>query len=156
MCLPAAPAAPHGLLPEDSSALLVDSVWWPLMAACSPPSAPAHSYHHPHLPAVPAAPRRLLPEDNPHPLASGFGAYGGWAASGELDVLEMANDMREVGCGVGMAAVPRAAQAQQLLGPGQLTPDQNGCRQNMLLARSLSLLADRATTACALPWAFLV
>ncbi|KAI7842479.1 hypothetical protein COHA_003833 [Chlorella ohadii] len=37
----------------------------------------------------------LLPEDNPHPLASGFGAYGGWAASGELDVLEMANDMRE-------------------------------------------------------------
>lgn len=39
---------------------------------------------------------RLLPEDNPHPMASGYGSYGGWAASGELDVIEMANDMTEV------------------------------------------------------------
>lgn len=37
----------------------------------------------------------LLPEDNPHPMASGYGSYGGWAASGELDVIEMANDMTE-------------------------------------------------------------
>lgn len=29
-------------------------------------------------------------------MASGYGSYGGWAASGELDVIEMANDMTEV------------------------------------------------------------
>lgn len=60
-------------------------------------------------PAARTQPCRLLPEDNPHPTASGYGTYGGWAASGELDVVEMANEMREVrrccadaGCGAGM------------------------------------------------------
>ncbi|KAL4451215.1 hypothetical protein ABPG77_009287 [Micractinium sp. CCAP 211/92] len=37
----------------------------------------------------------MLPECGPG-AASGHGDYGGWAASGELDVMEMRNSMREV------------------------------------------------------------
>lgn len=38
--------------------------------------------------------RRMLPEDGANAGCSGCGRYGTWASSGEIDIAELANDMR--------------------------------------------------------------
>lgn len=41
--------------------------------------------------------RRMLPEDGSYASCSGCGRYGGWANSGEIDIMEIANTVQEVG-----------------------------------------------------------
>ncbi|KAL4451764.1 hypothetical protein ABPG75_007426 [Micractinium tetrahymenae] len=38
----------------------------------------------------------MLPEDGSYSYCSGCGRYGGWANSGEIDIMEVANTMQEV------------------------------------------------------------
>lgn len=44
---------------------------------------------------------RMLPEDGSYASCSGCGRYGGWANSGEIDIMEIANTMQEVRAGPG-------------------------------------------------------
>ena len=39
---------------------------------------------------------RLLPEEGSNAGCSGCGRYGGWAQSGEIDVMEIANDAKQL------------------------------------------------------------
>lgn len=42
----------------------------------------------------------MLPEDGSYASCSGCGRYGGWANSGEVDIMEIANTMQEVSAGL--------------------------------------------------------
>lgn len=50
----------------------------------------------------------MLPEDGASPYCSGQGQHGGWAASGEVDVMETGNDARMVGSCSAFATLPTA------------------------------------------------
>lgn len=83
----------------------------------------------------------MLPEDGSYASCSGCGRYGGWANSGEIDIMEIANTMQEVragrevlwgccgcrageGCGAACHAHGLSALFPELTCPAVIVPDQ--------------------------------